>query len=94
MPENSILEFTYNGEPAILVNFNGELAAYVNSCPHKQAEFNSSSLVGDRIQCPAHGATFKPTTGDYLGHANGQNYGLKGLNRIIIKVVDGDIFSE
>jgi len=34
------------------------------------------------------------TTGDYLGHANGQNYGLKGLNRINIKVVDGDIFSE
>lgn len=94
IPPGTIKQFTYNGEPAILVNFGGELAAYVNSCPHKGAQFNSSSLVNDRILCPLHGATFKPTTGDYLGHADGNNYGLKGLTRINIKIVDSNIYAE
>jgi len=94
VPENTIREFTYKGEPAILVNFGGEYAAYLNKCTHQGAQFNESSLVNDRIQCPRHGATFKPTTGEYLGHANGNNFGLKGLSRINITLDNGGIYAE
>jgi len=96
VPPNSIKEFKYNGESAILVNFNGNVKAYVNKCTHKQLPLtdNESSLVNDRIQCPWHGATFNPTSGAYLGHPNGQNYGLPALTMINVRVDGGNIYAE
>ena len=94
VPPNSIKEFKYNGELAILVNFNGNVKAYVNKCTHKQLPLNESSLVGDRLQCPWHGATFNPTSGAYLGHPNGQNYGLPALTMINVRVDGENIYAE
>jgi nitrite reductase/ring-hydroxylating ferredoxin subunit len=93
LQDNSITEFIYRGEPAILVNFGGEYSAYVNACPHMKARFDKSSLVNDRIQCPRHGATFKPTSGEYLGHANGNNLGLNGLTTIPLRISGDGIYA-
>ena len=92
VPSGSMKEFTYNGEPAILVNFDGDVKAYVNKCTHQGAKLNESSLINGKIQCPLHGATFKPSSGEYDGHANGKNFGLAGLTMIDVKVENGNIY--
>jgi len=94
IPPGSIKEFTYNGESAILVNFDGDVRAYINKCTHQGSEFTESSLINDKIQCPLHGATFKPSSGEYDGHANGNNFGLAGLTMIDVKIESGNIYAE
>ncbi|HLD10699.1 MAG TPA: Rieske 2Fe-2S domain-containing protein [Candidatus Nanoarchaeia archaeon] len=89
---NSMKTFTYNNEPAILVNFDGEIKAYLNKCPHKGLQFDENSLINSKIQCPWHGATFQPATGDYLGNIDGNNYGLSGLTIIDLRVENGKVY--
>lgn len=93
VPEGVLYKFDYNGEPAILVNFGGSYQAYVNKCPHQQAQFKEDSLINERIQCPLHGATYNPVNGSYLGHANGKNFGLGPLTMIRVSVQDGRIYA-
>jgi nitrite reductase/ring-hydroxylating ferredoxin subunit len=90
---NTITKFDYNGQPAILVSFDGSYMAYINNCPHQNRPFNESSLQGDRIVCPYHKATFDPKSGKYLGNANGGNFGISGLTTISINVKDGNIYA-
>jgi nitrite reductase/ring-hydroxylating ferredoxin subunit len=94
VPANSIYEFKYNGEPAILVNIDGEYMAYMNKCTHQGAQFTKDSMINGKIQCPLHGATFNPTDGNYSGHANGKNFGLAGLTPINVKVEGDNILSN
>jgi len=94
IPPNTIRIFDYKGEQAILVNFGGSFQAYVNKCPHQNLPFNESSLTGDKITCPYHGAQFDPVSGKYLGNANGGNFGLKGLTTIALKVDSGNIYAQ
>lgn len=91
VPSGTMKEFSYSGESAMLVNFDGDIKAYVNKCPHKNLAFNDKSLVGDKIQCPWHGNTFSPTTGEYLGNVDGNNYGVAGLTMVNVKVVGENI---
>jgi len=75
-------DFTYNGEKATLVNFNGEYMAFVNNCPHMGT--NNIGLAGGVLRCPRHGSTFSPTDGSLIsGPAK------TGLRTISV-VVSGD----
>lgn len=56
--------FTYQGKRAILVNFNGEFHAYVNVCTHNN--ICATEYEGDVLNCPCHGARFRPDTGDVI----------------------------
>ena len=89
VPQNSMKMFDYNGEPAILVNFDGSFTAYVNNCPHRNLQFSATSLTGEGIKCPYHGATFDPKNGGYIGGLRGSNANPGSLTVINLKV-DGD----
>ena len=85
-----IKTFNLGGVEGVIVNIDGEISAFVNSCTHKQLKFDDNSLVDNKIVCPFHDASFNTTNGDYLG-TNGDDYGLSGLENIKVSVVGEDI---
>lgn len=81
-------------EPTLLIVRWGERAyAYINSCPHagvplEWQDDRFMSLDGYQLQCSTHGALFEINTGLCTwGPCKGQR-----LNRIEIRISDGDIF--
>ena len=52
-----------NGRSVVLFNIEGRLHAIDNSCPHNGASLASGRLVGNVLQCPAHGLRFDLATG-------------------------------
>jgi len=46
-----------------VVNLNGDFYAIDNICTHDYAELCGGTILGDRIQCPLHGAQFNIRTG-------------------------------
>ncbi|MFH1056016.1 MAG: Rieske 2Fe-2S domain-containing protein [Candidatus Altiarchaeota archaeon] len=86
VPAGSTYDFTYNGEKAILVNYGGVYAAYVNSCPHKGCQV---ALKDDALQCPCHGSKFDPNTG-----AVEKGPATKSLTTIELSVVDGNVYAK
>ena len=64
VPSGSSQDFTYKGKRAILVNFDGQFYAYVNICTHNN--ICATKYEGDILQCPCHGAQFRPDTGDVM----------------------------
>ncbi|HWV05713.1 MAG TPA: Rieske 2Fe-2S domain-containing protein [Ralstonia sp.] len=52
-----------NGRSIVLFNVEGRLHAIDNSCPHNGASLASGRLVGNVLQCPAHGLRFDLATG-------------------------------
>ncbi len=63
VPPGSTFEFAYGGDKAILVNFGGQYAAYMNKCTHKGGP---GVLEGGVIRCQWHGAEFNPSSGAVL----------------------------
>jgi predicted lipoprotein with Yx(FWY)xxD motif/nitrite reductase/ring-hydroxylating ferredoxin subunit len=63
VPPGTSMDFTYNGDPAILVNIGGTYAAYVNKCTHKGC---ANKFDGNALTCPCHGSQFDPVTGEAL----------------------------
>lgn len=61
-------EFTFMGYPCFMVNFNGEVHAYLNYCPHKGRPIlhEGYQIQGDKIRCPFHGAVFSLRTGELV----------------------------
>lgn len=53
--------FMYNGKKCILLYNNGEIRAFENICTHKGGP---TKLMGDKLVCQWHGATFDPLTGE------------------------------
>ena len=52
------------GTVQILISrYNGELYATGNSCPHRGAPMNTGLLVGDKLICPWHAASFNIVSG-------------------------------
>ena len=57
-----------NGKPGFVVKFNGEIYAYINSCPHTGSELDWDigeffDADGEALICATHGALFEPHTG-------------------------------
>jgi predicted lipoprotein with Yx(FWY)xxD motif/nitrite reductase/ring-hydroxylating ferredoxin subunit len=58
--DGSSVDFTYNGDKAILVNIGGKYRAYVNKCTHKGCPL---ALGDGTLNCPCHGSLFDPSSG-------------------------------
>lgn len=54
---------TLDGRMLAIVNLAGEFYAIDNICTHGYAELSDGMILGDRIQCPLHGAQFNIRTG-------------------------------
>jgi 3-phenylpropionate/trans-cinnamate dioxygenase ferredoxin subunit len=46
-----------------VINLDGDFYAIDNVCTHDYAELCDGTIIGDRIQCPLHGAQFNIRTG-------------------------------
>jgi len=87
VPDGSAKDFTYQGQPGILVHYDGEFYAFVNVCTH---EGGLCILTGDVLTCTLHSSTFDPKT----GHALSEPAPLESsLKKIPITIEDDQIFA-
>lgn len=80
---------------ALLVNYEGDLFAYVNRCPHTGITLdwvdNQFFSVDHRyLMCATHGAVFEPPTGDCIW---GPCVGLS-LQRVPIEIENGQVYAR
>jgi 3-phenylpropionate/trans-cinnamate dioxygenase ferredoxin component len=54
---------TVGNKDIVVCNVDGELYAIDNVCTHDLGPLGEGTLVGDRIECPRHGALFDVRTG-------------------------------
>jgi len=87
VPEGSYKDFTYQGQPAILVHFDGEFHAFVNICTH---EGGLCVLSGGVLLCTVHASTFDPKTGHTLSEPAPLDSSLK---RIPIRIENGQVLT-
>ena len=57
---------TANGERIALCNTGESLYAIDDQCSHDKGPLDQGKLIGNRIECPRHGAQFDVTTGKAL----------------------------
>ena len=80
---------------ALLVNYQGNLFAYVNRCPHTGITLdwvnNQFFSVDNRyLMCATHGAVFEPPTGECVW---GPCFGLS-LQSVPIEIEDGLVYAR
>jgi len=83
---------SHNG---FVLNWHGEIFAYLNSCPHTKVSMNWApnqffDIENQMLQCGLHGALFEPASGLCIhGPCLGQS-----LRRIPLKLENAQIFAE
>lgn len=84
LPVGKSKDFEYKGDPALLLNTEGNIRAYINICTHEycQTDFDGKK----EIHCPCHGSVYDANTGDVLNPP-----AMEPLTKIDIKVTDDSI---
>lgn len=62
-PPGSLLEIEAGQESLVLANVDGDLYALQNRCSHQDLPLSDGELIGDRLECLYHGASFDVCTG-------------------------------
>lgn len=95
--EGDTKDFTYQGNPAILIKFKGELYAYINVCTHEAGpcileEAPGITAPGEkRLHCQLHESTFKPETGERMDGPAPEG---SRLDKIALKIENDTIYAE
>lgn len=76
------------GKPVLLVNLNGAIHAYADSCPHLRTRLSEGSLQRNVLVCTTHGWQFDAGTGQ------GINPRAACLKSFAVKVENGDVFVD
>jgi toluene monooxygenase system ferredoxin subunit len=76
------------GQRVLLVNLNGCIRAYADSCPHLRTPLSQGSLQRNVLVCPTHGWQFDTDTG------LGINPRTACLESFAVKLENGDIFVD
>lgn len=85
VPADSVMEFTNEGQPAVLVHLeNGDFVAYSAVCTHQQCEV---AYQDGQLACPCHGSLFDPANGGEVVQGPAQ----QPLPEIPVQVRDGQI---
>ena len=85
VPANSAMEFTDEGQPAVLVHLeSGDFAAYSAVCTHQQC---TVAYQDGQLSCPCHGSLFDPANGGEVVQGPAQ----EPLPEIPVQVQDGQI---
>ena len=82
-----VKQYQVEGRPVALCNLDGEFHAFEDVCTHQFAYLSEGELVGDRIRCPLHGATFDVRSGEAKSSP-----AVKPVAKHEIKVEDGNIY--
>ena len=76
------------GKPLVLVNVDGQIRAYADSCPHLRTRLSQGLLRGNVLACATHGWQFDAGTGQ------GLNPKAVCLESFAVKVENGDILVD
>jgi len=49
------------GEPWVVTRLNGDITAFLDKCPHRNARLSEGKVVNNSLQCPYHGWEFDGT---------------------------------
>lgn len=64
IPPDEMAGFVVNHVKVGVANIGGEFFAFHNCCTHQQYELTDGFLMGERLTCDWHGATFDIRTGE------------------------------
>lgn len=88
VPPGGMKQYTVDDRPVALVNVDGELHAFEDICTHQFVHLTEGELLlGGRVKCPLHGATFDVTTGEAKSLP-----AVKGVPIHELKVEDGEVY--
>ena len=76
------------GQGVLLVNVDGGIQAYADSCPHLRSKLSQGSLRKNVLACSTHGWEFDACTGQ------GINPKTACLDSFAVKVEDGNILVD
>ncbi|MBL4700672.1 MAG: Rieske (2Fe-2S) protein [Phycisphaeraceae bacterium] len=77
------------GESIVLCKHNGQVQAFVNSCPHAGLPLDGGDVTDGVLTCPFHGYTFDLCSGQNTVFGTDQP-----LKRCPVRVVDGKVEIE
>lgn len=89
VPPETPVRVEVDGTPVCLVNIDGTFHAVHDTCTHAMESLSGGWVIGDRIECPRHGATFSLITGDALTPPASA-----GLPTFAVAVEDGRILLD
>lgn len=92
IPDAGAIEASAFGESVVVIRYGEQVTAYLNICPHAGRPLNWAPgrflLSQGQLVCAAHGAAFKPESGECIGGpCKGQS-----LKRVSIERRDQAIF--
>jgi nitrite reductase/ring-hydroxylating ferredoxin subunit len=78
-----------SGKQIALFNVDGQFFALDNTCAHRGGPLAEGAIVGHKVTCPWHGATYDIKTGEVLGPP-----ALRAVARYGVRVTGTDIEVE
>jgi nitrite reductase/ring-hydroxylating ferredoxin subunit len=94
IPNQSAIEVHWQDDSIVLIRFGEEVFGYLNICPHAGRPLNWAPnkflLMQGQLVCAAHGAAFKPESGECIGGpCRGQS-----LQKVSLRIEDGKVLAE
>jgi toluene monooxygenase system ferredoxin subunit len=86
--DGEMIALDIEGQVVLLVNVDGGIHAYADSCPHLGTRLSQGSLQRHLLTCSTHGWEFNVCTGQ------GMNPKTASLVSFAVKVENGDIFID
>jgi toluene monooxygenase system ferredoxin subunit len=86
--DGEMMALEIEGEVVLLVNVDGGIYAYADSCPHLRTRLSRGSLQRNVLTCSTHGWKFEANSGQ------GINPKTACLESFAVKVENGDIFID
>jgi toluene monooxygenase system ferredoxin subunit len=86
--DGELVSTEIDGQVVLLVNVDGGIHAYADSCPHLGTRLSQGSLRKNVLTCSTHGWEFDVSSG------NGINPRSACLESFAVKVENGDIFID
>jgi toluene monooxygenase system ferredoxin subunit len=86
--DGEMMALETEGQVVLLVNVNGRIHAYADSCPHLGTRLSQGSLQRSVLTCATHGWEFDVSNGQ------GINPRMACLDSFAVKVENGDILLD
>jgi toluene monooxygenase system ferredoxin subunit len=86
--DGEMIALEIEGQVVLLVNVDGSIRAYADSCPHLGTRLSQGSLQRNVLTCATHGWEFDASTGQ------GINPKTACLKSCAVKVENGDILID
>jgi nitrite reductase/ring-hydroxylating ferredoxin subunit len=94
VPDQGAFEAQLLDDSVVLIRYGDQIYGYLNICPHAGRPLNWAPnkflLMSGQLVCAAHGATFKPESGEcFGGPCRGQS-----LKAVTLKVTNDKVLGQ